>query len=74
MSSATENEMGELHSVMVKNLTDKIKNGEATERDYECARKLLSDSGIEASPNNKKIKRLAKVVDLPFMTEDAVEN
>jgi len=74
MSSATENEMGELHAVMVKRLTDKIKSGDATERDYECARKLLSDSGIEASANNKKIKTLAKVVDLPFMTEDAIKN
>ena len=40
-----------LHTVLIENLLDKVKSGEAKAGDLNVARQLLKDNGIECIPS-----------------------
>ena len=42
-----------LHTVLIENLLDKVKSGEAKAGDLNVARQLLKDNGIECIPTKK---------------------
>jgi|TARA_E500000331_G_scaffold95012_1_gene91210 hypothetical protein len=42
-----------LHTVLIENLLDKVKSGEAKAGDLNVARQLLKDNGIECIPTEK---------------------
>ena len=42
-----------LHTVIIENLLDKVKSGEAKAGDLNVARQLLKDNGIECIPTEK---------------------
>ena len=42
-----------LHTVLIENLLDKVKSGEAKPGDLNVARQLLKDNGIECIPTEK---------------------
>ena len=42
-----------LHTVLIENLLDKVKSGEAKAGDLNVARQLLKDNGIECIPTVK---------------------
>ena len=42
-----------LHTVLIENLLDKLKSGEAKAGDLNVARQLLKDIGIECIPTEK---------------------
>tara|TARA_B100001248_G_C27276801_1_gene405745 strand:- start:92 stop:319 length:228 start_codon:yes stop_codon:yes gene_type:complete len=42
-----------LHTVLIENLLDKVKSGEAKAGDLNVARQLLKDNGIECIPTDK---------------------
>jgi hypothetical protein len=48
MSAASKDLMDALHSIVAKELTDRIKSGEASAADISNAIKFLKDNGIEA--------------------------
>ncbi len=48
MSAASKEVMDALHSIVAKELSDRIKSGEATAADISNAIKFLKDNGIEA--------------------------
>jgi hypothetical protein len=48
-----------LHGVLVQELLDRIRSGEATPSDLNVARQLLKDNNIVAAPNNKPVLKLA---------------
>lgn len=62
--------LAEMHTRLISDLLTRIKSGEATPQDRECARKLLHDNGIEARPGAGNVKELALAESLPFNTED----
>ena len=42
-----------LHTVLIENLLDKVKSGDAKPGDLNVARQLLKDNGIECIPTEK---------------------
>jgi hypothetical protein len=59
--------LAKLHIDMVESLLKKIKNGEATDKELEVARKLLAQNGIVVEPRAKgNLLGLAEA--LPFKT------
>ena len=74
-SKATEEVLAELHSVVAKELTRRIKGGEAQAADISAAIRFLKDNGIEAdigSGQGGDVQELADV--LPFPAAPAAES
>ena len=55
-----------LHTVLIENLLDKVKSGEAKAGDLNVARQLLKDNGIECIPveNNPMEDLMTNLPDL----------
>jgi len=55
-----------LHTVLIENLLDKVKSGEAKAGDLNVARQLLKDNGIECIPtaNNPMEDLMSSLPDL----------
>ena len=55
-----------LHTVLIENLLDKVKSGEAKAGDRNVARQLLKDNGIECIPtaNNPMEDLMSNLPDL----------
>jgi|TARA_A100001515_G_scaffold139968_1_gene135152 hypothetical protein len=55
-----------LHTVLIENLLDKVKSGEAKAGDLNVARQLLKDNGIECIPtaNNPMEDLMSNLPDL----------
>ena len=55
-----------LHTVVIENLLDKVKSGEAKAGDLNVARQLLKDNGIECIPtaNNPMEDLMSNLPDL----------
>ena len=55
-----------LHTVLIENLLDKVKSGEAKPGDLNVARQLLKDNGIECIPtaNNPMEDLMSNLPDL----------
>ena len=55
-----------LHTVLIENLLDKVKSGEAKAGDLNVARQLLKDNGIECIPtaNNPMDDLMSSLPDL----------
>ena len=55
-----------LHTVLIENLLDKVKSGEAKAGDLKVARQLLKDNGIECIPtaNNPMEDLMSSLPDL----------
>ena len=55
-----------LHTVLIENLLDKVKSGEAKAGDLNVARQLLKDNGIECIPtaNNPMDDLMSNLPDL----------
>tara|TARA_R100000734_G_scaffold8494_1_gene6618 strand:- start:164 stop:391 length:228 start_codon:yes stop_codon:yes gene_type:complete len=55
-----------LHTVLIQNLLDKVKSGEAKAGDLNVARQLLKDNGIECIPtaNNPMEDLMSSLPDL----------
>ena len=55
-----------LHTVLIENLLDKVKSGEAKAGDLNLARQLLKDNGIECIPtaNNPMEDLMSSLPDL----------
>ena len=55
-----------LHTVLIENLLDKVKSGEAKAGDLNVARQLLKDNGIECIPtaNNPMEALMSNLPDL----------
>lgn len=70
---ATVDDLGELHGVLAKALTDKIKAGEATAPEMAVAARLLKDNGIAAELGaNKGLQDLLN--SLPYQDGDEDED
>ena len=56
----------DLHTVLIENLLDKVKSGEAKAGDLNVARQLLKDNGIECIPtaNNPMEDLMSSLPDL----------
>lgn len=64
--------LNKLHSALIANLYEKIKNGEATAGDLGVARQFLKDNGVDVSAKySEPILRLNDI--LPFSQEDDLE-
>ena len=65
----TIKKLTELHDLMVEDLIEKIKSGDATPATLNVARQLLKDNNIEALPTeNSHLKSL--IEELPFDEDD----
>lgn len=65
----TIKKLTELHDLMVEDLIEKIKSGDATPATLNVARQLLKDNNIEALPaENSHLKSL--IEELPFDEDD----
>jgi hypothetical protein len=65
----TIKKLTELHDLMVEDLIEKIKSGDATPATLNVARQLLKDNNIEALPTeNSHLKSL--IEELPFDEEE----
>jgi len=65
MTHGTVNDLGELHGLLARTLTENIKSGEATPAHLNVVRQFLRDNNIEClGANNEDIKGL--VEELPF--------
>ena len=55
-----------LHTVLIENLLDKVKSGESKAGDFNVARQLLKDNGIECIPtaNNPMEDLMSSLPDL----------
>ena len=58
-----------LHTVLIENLLDKVKSGEAKAGDLNVARQLLKDNGIECIPtaNNPMEDLMSNLPDLDII-------
>ena len=58
-----------LHTVLIENLLDKVKSGEAKAGDLNVARQLLKDNGIECIPtaNNPMEDLMSSLPDLDII-------
>jgi len=48
-----------LHTVLIENLLDKVKSGEAKAGDLNVARQLLKDNGIECIPQRRVLWKIS---------------
>ena len=61
----TVKKLSELHDLVINDLIDKIRSGEAKAADLNVARQLLKDNNIEAIPaDNSPLQNL--IDELPF--------
>lgn len=69
MSAASKDFMEQLHAAVAKELTDRIKTGDATAADISNAIKFLKDNGIEAQMSkNPGVASLAQ--QFPSFSDD----
>lgn len=63
----------DLHDVLVKELLERIKTGEATTADLNAARQLLRDNGIDVNTHREATPLLDLVDHLPYQDDTAPE-
>jgi len=55
MSKATNDSMANLHGLLAKALSEKLKSGEYTASDLNVIRQFLKDNGINCDGNNNPV-------------------